>query len=252
MEEDYLQWVPSQLKAIGQFFGVAVDVSSQNKPHIPLFNATYVESLDSSFKGEMTSKLPRKWQHVGNTVFQEVNPAKSFDSKHPYYSHIQSSKTLFVDSKDTEKFGSDASIQIKSKRIQVNGSQVSIPRQCYHMEFDLGTSGLSYKTGDHLGVWANNDGGQVDKLLNLLKVEKPDGLVKLLANSENPLSANTKIPIPLPCSVRDVLTYYLDIIATLKQHHFLVSALLFFLALYSSILMIILPLHYLDFGQVCF
>jgi NADPH-ferrihemoprotein reductase len=222
MEEDYLQWVPTQLKAIGQFFGVAVDASSQNKPHIPLFNASYVES-DNAFKGEMTSKLPRKWQHVAHSEFQEVNPAKSFDSKHPYYSHLQSSKSLFVDSKDNEKFGNDALIQIKSKRIQVNGSQITIPRQCYHMEFDIGSSGLTYKTGDHLGVWANNDSGQVEKLLNLLKVEKPDGLVKLLANAENPLSANAKIPFPLPCSVRDVFTYYLDIIATLKQHHFLVS-----------------------------
>jgi NADPH-ferrihemoprotein reductase len=222
MEEDYLNWAPGQINAIGEYFGVVVDASSQKKPHIPLFNAVILEHSDKSFRGEMTAKDPRNWKHISKSKYNEVNPAKSFDSKHPFYSHILNSRTLFNNSKDIQTFPNNT-IQIKSKLISVQGNQVTIPRQCYHIEFDLANSGFSYTTGDHLGVWGNNDPGQVEKLLNLLKVEKPDSLVNLVPNSENSLSSNAKTPFPLPCSIRDMLTYYLDILSPLKQHHFLVS-----------------------------
>lgn len=222
MEEDYLQWAPTLLKEIGKHFGVSIDASSQRLPHVPVIDALFLESSDVLFRGEMTSKKPRKWSHISNGVYQEENTKAAYDAKNPYYSRIVDSRTLFVDSNDVAEFNKTDSVQIKSKKFIVQGAKVTTPRQCYHLEFDLSESGLSYKSGDHVGVWGHNDLGKVEKLANLLKIEKLDGIVSLKPNPNNPMSATTKIPFPQPTSVKDILTYYLDIVAPCKQHHFLV------------------------------
>ncbi|KAJ3364742.1 NADPH-cytochrome P450 reductase [Kappamyces sp. JEL0680] len=221
MEEDYIKWAPGIVTAIGSHMGISVDSSSQqNQPHIPLFNLEFI-THDDPFRGELTANSTRKWQHLSEGCHEEVNPAKTFDSKHPYYSRYLTSRPLFADAKDVVHF-KEGQVQVKSKKMLVDGAIVTVPRQCYHIEFDLSASGLSYKTGDHLGVWANNDAGQVQKLGSLLKVSNLDDIVKLTPNPANPLSDTAKAPFPQPSSIRDILTYYVDILATTKQHHFLV------------------------------
>jgi sulfite reductase alpha subunit-like flavoprotein len=217
MEEDFIKWVPGLIQAMASRFEIEVDSSnSLNQPHVPLFNVQ-TQHTEDRFQGEMTVKATRKWKHIGEGLHEEVQAAKRFDAKHPYYGRYVSSKTLFVDAKDVTIF-KDTPVQIKSKRFQIQGSQVTTPRQCYHIELDLGVSGLSYKTGDHVGVWGNNDVGQVEKLGNLLKIDLND-VIKLVPNSQNSLSRTSKAPFPQPSFIRDILRYYLDIMTTIKQHH---------------------------------
>ncbi|AAU37857.1 assimilatory sulfite reductase (NADPH) flavoprotein subunit [[Mannheimia] succiniciproducens] len=51
-----------------------------------------------------------------------------------------------------------------------------------HFEFDLSGSGLQYKAGDALGVWAENDPDLINEVLGLLKIQ-PDESVQLNGKS---------------------------------------------------------------------
>lgn len=225
MEEDFIKWSPELIKAVGLVFGTDVNsISQQSKFHVPLFKALLSISESKSFRGEMTVKKPRKWEEISMGEFEELDPPKTFDGKHPYYGKFMSSKPLFNNAKDILDF-KNTNIRIDSKRIKVDDSIVTIPRQCYHIELDLGNSGLVYKTGDHVGVWGANDPSLVDKLGKYLMVENLDALVTLSPNPDNILSATAKEAFPQPSSIRDALTHYLDILATVKQHHFVVNQL---------------------------
>lgn len=220
MEEDYLKWVPGLVKALGDSLGVSVDSSSKDaKPHVPLFNVEYIDNPDDIFQGELTLSQRRKWRHIRNDEYAEVDPAKTFDGKHPYYGKFAVSRPLFTDAMDKLEF-KDSAISIKSKKISVEGTAVLVPRQCYHIELELGTSGLKYQTGDHVGLFANNNPGEVEKLGNFLKIKDMNAVVKMVRNPENALSETAKDPFLQPTTIRSILTHYVDILSTVKQHHF--------------------------------
>jgi NADPH-ferrihemoprotein reductase len=220
MEEDFIKWIPGFIKSLGDALGVKVDSSSKDaKPHVPLFNLDYVTDLSGVFEGELTANQRRKWEHIQLDNYSEINPAKTFDGKHPYYGKFAVSRPLFTDAADLVEF-KDSAVSIKSKKVSIDGQTVRVPRQCYHIELELGKSGLKYQTGDHVGLFANNNPGVVDKLGNLLKVKDMTAVVKMVGNTENPLSITAKDPFIQPTSIRNILTHYVDILATVKQHHF--------------------------------
>ncbi|KAJ3321460.1 hypothetical protein HDV06_004129 [Boothiomyces sp. JEL0866] len=212
MEGDYLKWEPQILTAISEYFGVAVDTTSQkSKPHVPLFKIEYVDS-EPKFKGELSSGQPRTWN---NTI--ENNAKSSYDIKHPYYSEFVVSEPLFKNASDSFKFPGHE-VKISHSKVAVKDEHLTIPRQCYHIEFDLGNSGIKYKTGDHIGVYGNNSVESVEYLAKGLKIDNLDKVIKLVPNPDNPLSASAKSHLPMPCTLRTALTNYLDINAITKQH----------------------------------
>jgi NADPH-ferrihemoprotein reductase len=218
MEDDYLKWAPTNIKALAEHFGITIDKSShRTQPHIPMFNLQYL-STGPKFRGEHTSGSARTWTKSGRLQYKEEGGA-SFDAKHPFYARYLDSRPLYQNSKDTTTYR-DSKILIHSEKAQVDGQQVTVPRQCYHIEFDLTGSNLKYTSGDHVGVWANNPAPAVQKLAKFLRVDDLDAVIQLNPNSENKLSETAKLSFPHPCTIRDALTHYLDISAVMKQHHF--------------------------------
>jgi NADPH-ferrihemoprotein reductase len=217
MEDDFLKWNPSIIKALAAHFSITVDESSHRaQPHIPMFTLEVVDS-EPKFLGEHTSGSSRRWNKVGELVYKEENPA-SYDAKHPFYAKFLTSRALFVDSNDSKTY-TDSKVVIQSEKVKVDGHKVVIPRQCYHVELDISGSNLTYTTGDHVGVWANNPAKNVQKLAKFLKVDNLHATIDLKPNSANKLAEAAKPSFPYPCTIKDVLTHYLDINAVMKQHH---------------------------------
>ncbi|KAK7713228.1 hypothetical protein SLS64_004477 [Diaporthe eres] len=88
------------------------------------------------------------------------------------------------------------------------------PRNCLHLDLDLTEHPqITYKTGDHLAVWAMNPDEEVERLLTVLGLaERRD--VPLLAQA---LDKSVKVPVPSPTTIEAVLRHYLEICAPISR-----------------------------------
>jgi NADPH-ferrihemoprotein reductase len=103
-----------------------------------------------------------------------------FDAKNPFYANVTTMKSI---------------IQRGDRRY-------------LHLEVDLTGSGVAYETGDHIGIFPQNDPREVEKFGRLLRLSSLDDIFTLTTIDE---SAAKKYPFPCPCSFRTALTYYIDI-----------------------------------------
>jgi NADPH-ferrihemoprotein reductase len=151
-----------------------------------------------------------------------------YTAKHPFYGKIANIEPLFKEAWESFHFSPHADMsQIETHQdIVVRGARMDLNRKCYHIDIDLAKSGLKYTTGDHLGTWPENDPFEVQSLIKVLKLTPNmlDRPIKLIPNPGNALSANAKMPFPMPCSIRTALTYYVDLRATIKQYQLEVTS----------------------------
>ncbi|KAI7780537.1 hypothetical protein LA080_015938 [Diaporthe eres] len=88
------------------------------------------------------------------------------------------------------------------------------PRNCLHLDLDLTEHPqITYKTGDHLAVWAMNPDEEVERLLTVMGLaERRD--VPLLVQA---LDTSVKVPVPSPTTIEAVLRHYLEICAPISR-----------------------------------
>eukprot|EP00051_Salpingoeca_urceolata_P028653 m.487750 g.487750 ORF g.487750 m.487750 type:complete len:659 (+) comp25235_c0_seq1:56-2032(+) len=87
-------------------------------------------------------------------------------------------------------------------------------RSCLHVEFDITGSGIRYRAGDHVAIYAANQSKLVEAIGARLGVNL-DTVVRFKAVDEY---ATKKSPFPSPCSYRTALMHYVDITSTPHPH----------------------------------
>jgi NADPH-ferrihemoprotein reductase len=173
MEEDFLAWKEPMWAALCETMGL----EEREAVYEPVYEVTEKEDLDITQETVYLGE-PNKSHLMGT----QSGP---YNAHNPFIAPIAESKELFND---------------KS-------------RNCLHMEIDISGSNLSYTTGDHIAVWPNNAGREVDRLLDVVGLkEKRDTVITVKG-----LDATAKVPFPQPTTYDTVMRYQLEICAPVSR-----------------------------------
>ncbi|KAL9624069.1 MAG: hypothetical protein Q9160_001591 [Pyrenula sp. 1 TL-2023] len=174
MEEDFLAWKEPMWKALSEVMGL----EEREAVYEPVFQID--ERADLSLEDDTVYLGEPNKNHLEN---MQKGP---YNAHNPYIAPISSSKELFT---------------VKD-------------RNCLHMEIDIkGSGNLTYTTGDHVAVWPNNAGKEVDRFVHAFGLEEKRHKVI----SVKGLDVTAKVPFPTPTTYDTVIRYHMEIGAAVSR-----------------------------------
>jgi NADPH-ferrihemoprotein reductase len=173
MEEDFLAWKETMWPALTDKMGLV----EREAVYEPIFEITEND--------ELTSDSPEVFLGEPNKAHLEGNVQGPFNAHNPYLAPVAESRELFT----------------------------SGDRNCIHMDVDISGSTLKYQSGDHLAVWPNNPGAEVDRFLEILGLaDKRNTVINV-----KPLEPTAKVPFPTPTTYDAIVRYHLEICAPVSR-----------------------------------
>ncbi|KAF9694468.1 hypothetical protein EKO04_007329 [Ascochyta lentis] len=173
MEEDFLAWKEPMWAAVAE----QMNLEEREATYDPVFDVTERDDLtpedDTVYLGE-----PNK-NHL------EGSQKGPFNANNPFIAPIVESSEIFT-AKD---------------------------RNCLHMEISIAGSNLSYTTGDHIAVWPNNAGKEVDRVFKVLGKEHKRHTVIAVKG----LDPTAKVPFPSPTTYDAAIRFHMEIGAAVSR-----------------------------------
>lgn len=173
MEEDFLAWKEPMWAALAKKMGL----EEREAVYEPTFEVVERDSL--------TVESPEVYLGEPNKIHLEGTVKGPFNAHNPYIAPIAKSLELFS-AKD---------------------------RNCLHVDVDISGSNLTYQTGDHIAIWPNNPGAEVDRFLDILGlVDKRNDVINVRA-----LEPTAKVPFPTPTTYDAIARYHMEICAPVSR-----------------------------------
>lgn len=173
MEEDFLAWKEPMWTAVAEKMGL----EEREAMYEPVFEVTE--------KPELSAEDDTVYLGEPNKNHLEGNQKGPFNANNPFIAPIVDSSELFT-AKD---------------------------RNCLHMEISIAGSNLSYTTGDHIAIWPNNAGKEVDRIFKVLgKQDKRHTVIAVKG-----LDPTARVPFPSPTTYDAAVRFHIEINAAVSR-----------------------------------
>ncbi|KAF1944367.1 NADPH-cytochrome P450 reductase [Clathrospora elynae] len=173
MEEDFLAWKEPMWAAVSEKMGL----EEREALYEPVFEVTE--------KPELSAEDATVYLGEPNKNHLEGSQKGPFNANNPYIAPIVESSELFN----------------------------SENRNCLHMEISIAGSNLSYTTGDHIAIWPNNAGREVDRVFKVLGKEDKRHTVIAVRG----LDPTAKVPFPSPTTYDAAVRFHIEINAAVSR-----------------------------------
>nr|BAG85333.1 NADPH-cytochrome P450 reductase [Phaeosphaeria sp. L487] len=173
MEEDFLAWKEPMWAAVAE------------KMNLEEREAEYEAVFEVTEKPDLNAQDDTVYLGEPNKNHLEGNQKGPFNANNPFIAPIVESHELFTTKE----------------------------RNCLHMEISIGGSNLSYTTGDHIAIWPNNAGKEVDRFFKVLGKEDKRHTVIAVRG----LDPTAKVPFPSPTTYDAAVRFHLEIGAAVSR-----------------------------------
>ncbi|PPR96641.1 hypothetical protein GOBAR_AA24037 [Gossypium barbadense] len=205
IEDDFTAWRESVWPELDQLLRDDDDATTVSTP----YTAAVLEYRVVFYDPANAPVKDKNWNNAnGHTVYDAQHPCRNIHRWIKCLGHVV-----------------EDSFRVSNVAVRKELHTPASDRSCTHLEFDIAGTGLSYETGDHVGVYCENLDEVVEEALRLLGLS-PDTYFSVHTDKEDGTSlGGSSLPPPFPpCTLRTALAKYADLLSSPKKSALLALA----------------------------